>query len=143
MPKYSREVVRAVRDIRKIESTYSGVKIRPILLRTMAAADVPSVATLGRLIQREKFFFRADVKRHKKHSKAAKKAHERKRKPHNLKAEATESGKIIEFDMKHIYLLGQKRYAFCAIDSCRRCAYPLMLRPLASGSAAKKGYAHP
>jgi transposase InsO family protein len=80
----------------------------------MDAAAVPSVATLGRLISREKLFFRPDTKRRKKHSKAAVKAHERKRKPYDLKADGAR--KVIEFDMKHIYLLGTKLYAFCAID---------------------------
>jgi putative transposase len=80
----------------------------------MEEAAVPSKATLGRLISREKLFFRPDLKRRKKHSKAAKIAHERMRKPYNLKAE--EARKVIEFDMKHIYLLGAKLYAFCSID---------------------------
>ena len=118
LPEYSRELVEKVRKIRKADSTYSARKIRPILLREMPAESVPSVATLGRLISRENLFFRADVKRRKKHSKAARKAHERKRKPHNLAASAP--GQVIEFDMKHIYLLGQKQYAFCAIDLFNR-----------------------
>jgi len=80
----------------------------------MSEEDVPSVATIGRLISREKLFFRPDTKRRKKHSKAAKAAHERKRKPYDLKADGAR--KVIEFDMKHIYLLGVKLYAFCAID---------------------------
>jgi hypothetical protein len=119
-PCYSREIVNAVRDIRKENQSYSAKKIRPILLRTMDEAAVPSVATIGRLISREKeyaagtHFFRPDVNRRKKHSNAAKKAHERKRKPYDLKADGAR--KVIEFDMKHIYLLGVKLYAFCAID---------------------------
>jgi putative transposase len=100
--------------MRKEDPTYSGKKIRPILLRTMKEAEVPSVATLGRLINRENLFFRPDVKRRKKKRKAAKDAHERKRKPHKL--EAPEGKRLIEFDMRHVYLLGKKHYAFCAID---------------------------
>jgi hypothetical protein len=57
-------------------------------------------------------FFRADIKRHKKRSKPAQKAHERQGKPCNLKTGSPRQ--IIGFDMKHIYLLGQKQYAFCA-----------------------------
>jgi putative transposase len=113
-PEYSRGLVGAVRKIREDDPTYSAKKIRPILLRTMNAVDVPSVATLGRLINRENLFFRADTKRHKKQSDSARTAHKRQRKPYNLKANG--AGQIVEFDMKHIYLLGQKLYAFCAID---------------------------
>jgi hypothetical protein len=51
-----------VRAIRKEDPTYSGKKIRPILLRTMEEADVPSVSTLNRLISREDLFFRPDTK---------------------------------------------------------------------------------
>jgi hypothetical protein len=111
-PCYSRELIGKVRRIRKDDPTYSAKKIRPILLRS--EGGVPSVPTIGRLISRENLFFRADTKRHKKHSKSAKKAHERQRKPYNLKADAPRE--IIEFDMKHVYLLGEKHYAFCAID---------------------------
>lgn len=117
-PSYSRELVENIRDIRKEDPTYSAKKIRPILLRAMEVASVPRVSTLGRLISRENLFFRSDVTRHKKHSKAAKKAHERTRKPHDLKASAP--GQVIEFDMKHVYLLGQKQYAFCAVDLFNR-----------------------
>jgi putative transposase len=113
-PCYSREIINAVRDMRKEDPSHSAKKIRPMLLRTMSAEDVPSAATTGRLISRENLFFRPDVNRRKKHSNSAKKAHERKRKPYDLKADGAR--KVIEFDMKHIYLLGVKLYAFCAID---------------------------
>jgi putative transposase len=109
---YSRALVEQVRELRKANPTYSGKKLRPILLRTME--EVPSVATLGRLITREGLFFRAEVKRREKKWKSAAKAHQRLRKPYHLKAGGAR--KIIEFDMKHIYLLGRKQYAFCAID---------------------------
>jgi hypothetical protein len=45
---------------------------------------------LNRLASRENLFFRPDTKLHRKRSKAAKKAHERKRKPGSLKADALE-----------------------------------------------------
>jgi transposase InsO family protein len=86
----------------------------------MAEAEVPSVATLGRLIRRENLFFRPDTKLHRKRSKAAVKGHEHRRKPGTLKADAP--NKMIEYDMKHVYLLGQKLYAFCAIDSFKKDA---------------------
>jgi putative transposase len=84
----------------------------------MAAAEVPSIAAPGRLIARNNLFFRPDTKRHKKRSKTALKAHERKRKPYNLKVHGARQ--LIEFDMKHVYLLGQKHYAFCAVDPCSK-----------------------
>jgi transposase len=117
-PEYSRAVVKAVREIREKDPTYSGKKIRPILLRAMAEKDVPSTATIGRLIARENLFFRADIKRRKKHSNSAKKAHKRLRKPYGLKPENGLG--VVEFDMKHVYLLGMKQYAFCAVNVLRR-----------------------
>jgi transposase len=124
-PEYSRELAKRAREIRKENPTYSRDKTRAVLLRETDADAVPSASTIGRLINREngfgfaKHYFRADVKRHKKHAKASLKAHERKRKPRKaaLEAEAQAAGKkIIEFDMKHVYLLGKKQYAFCAVD---------------------------
>jgi putative transposase len=109
-PRYSRAFVQAVREIRKADPTYSGKKIRIILLRTMPKNEVPSVATISRLISREGLFFRADVSRRKKRRRAAKNGHERRRKPRNLAKES-----VVEFDMKYVYLLGVKLYAFCAV----------------------------
>jgi len=119
-PGYSRALVDKVRAIRKEDQSYSGKKIRPILLRSMAGADVPPVSTLGRLITREGLFFRPDTKLHRKRSNAALKAHERKRKPAGLKAAGP--NQVIECDMKHVCLLGQKLYAFAAIDPYKKDA---------------------
>jgi len=83
-PEYSQELVAKVRKIRKADPTYSAKKIRPILLRELA--EVPSVATLGRLIRRNNLFFRPDTKLHKKRSRTAKQAYQRLRKPANLYA---------------------------------------------------------
>jgi len=113
-PTYSWEVICAVRNIRKQDATYSAKKIRPILLRSMDALQVPSVATIGRLIQREKLFFRPNLSHRKKHARAAKALHAKTRKPYGLKADGARQ--IVEFDMKHVYLLGRKHYAFCAVD---------------------------
>ncbi|MDR2900561.1 MAG: integrase core domain-containing protein, partial [Treponema sp.] len=113
---YSRDLVEKVRELRKADPSYSGKKLRPILLRTMK--EVPSVATLGRLIRREQLFFRADVSRRKKKQKSTTKTYQRIRKPYGLKP--SDAKKVIEFDMKHIYLLGTKLYAFCAINVLSR-----------------------
>jgi transposase len=119
-PEYTRAPVEKVRAIRKEDQTYSGKKIRPVLPRSMAEAEVPSVSTLGRLIRREHLFFRPDTKLHRKRSNAALKAHERRRKPAGLKA--TGPNQVVEYDMKHVYLLGQKLYAFVAIDPFKKDA---------------------
>jgi len=56
-----RHAPKRVREIRKENPTYSAKKIRPILLRTMAEAEVPGIATPGRLISRGGPFFRPDL----------------------------------------------------------------------------------
>jgi transposase-like protein len=94
LPAYSRDFAAKVRKIRENDQTYSALKIRPILSREMSEADIPGTAGIGRLIKRENLFFRPDVIRQlKKHSKAVKTAHERKRKPYNLRA-GTDRGKL-------------------------------------------------
>lgn len=115
-PSYSPELVSKITKIRKENPTYSGKKIHAILERE--GIETPSIATIGRIITRKNLFFRADVNRHKKKSKKMMKVNARKRKPYELKADAP--CKVIEFDMKHIYLLGVKLYAMCAIDTYTR-----------------------
>jgi hypothetical protein len=80
----------------------------------MPAADVPGIATPGRLIRRRNLFFRPGTKGHRKRPNAALKARERKRNPEGLKA--VKPNQVIEFGMKHACLPGQKLYAFAAID---------------------------
>jgi hypothetical protein len=70
-PEYSRDLAAKVRAIRKEDPTYSEKKTRPIPLRSMDEADVPSVSTLNRLISREGLFSRPDTRLHRKRSKAA------------------------------------------------------------------------
>jgi hypothetical protein len=76
--------------------TVKNYYFNPILLRERAS--VPSAAALGRLTARENLFFRPGAKRHKKRSKSAKTAHERKRKLYNLKADGARQ--IIGFDIR-------------------------------------------
>jgi hypothetical protein len=115
VPRYSSAIVKSVQEIREVDQTYSGKKIRAILLRSFPEKEVPSVASIGRLIKRKNFFFRADsINLRKKKSNSTKKMHERKRKPYGLKPE--DGHEIIEFDMKHVYQLGIKHYAFCATN---------------------------
>jgi len=87
----------------------------------MEEYHVPSVATLGRLIRRNNLFFRPDsIKLRRKRSRGAKAFH-RIRKPTGLKASGP--GRLVEFDMKHVYLLGSRLYAFCAIDVFTRVLF--------------------
>jgi transposase InsO family protein len=117
-PEYSRELVREVRAIRANDHTCPARKIRQILRRDKPYPDIPSRAAIGRLISGENLFFRADVEKHRKQSKAAEDAHKRRRKPYDLHAsaprEAAESG------MKRINLSGAKPCAFCALDNGSR-----------------------
>jgi hypothetical protein len=113
-PEYSRELVREVRDIRGNDHTCPARKIR--LRRDKPYLDIPSRAAVGRLISRENLYFRADIERRRKQSKAAEDVRKRRRKPlrDSASREAAESG------MKHINLSGAKPCAFCAPDNGSR-----------------------
>ncbi|GAB6391182.1 MAG: hypothetical protein MdMp014T_0555 [Treponematales bacterium] len=80
-PEYTREPAEKVRAIRKEDRTCSRKKTRPVLPRDMPAADVPGIATPGRLIRRGNLFFRPGTKGHRKRPNAALKARELRRKP--------------------------------------------------------------
>ena len=112
------KIVSLVREIRKYAPTWSAKKIRRILTWDIPEKDVPSIATVGRIIKKYKMFYRADIIARHKRQKTAGKAAKRKRKPYNLRA--TKPDEIIEFDMKHINLPGGKLYALCGIDQFTR-----------------------
>jgi len=80
----------------------------------MEEYHVPSVATLGRLIRRNNLFFRPDSIKLRRKPSRGRKRYIRIRKLAGVKASGP--GRLVEFDMKHVYLLGSKQYAFCAID---------------------------
>ena len=117
-PKYSMGLVSKIREIRKDNPSWSAKKIRVILTWEMAEEEVPSAATIGRIIKKYNMFYRADIKTRRKRRKKSAKVAERLRKPYNLRA--TKPNEIIEFDMKHINLPGKKLYALCGIDQCTR-----------------------
>jgi hypothetical protein len=71
-PEYSREPVREVRDIRGNDHACPARKIRQILRRDKPYLNIPSRATIGRLISRENLFFRADAERRRKRPKPPK-----------------------------------------------------------------------
>jgi transposase InsO family protein len=124
-PKHVREViydiklVNAIKSIRKENPTYSKWKVRYILIRDndkLYHLDyIPSFSTIGRIITKYNMFYRVDLRQHKKLSKSAKRTHKN-RKPKDL--HATAPRQIIEFDMKHVLLIGScKQYAMVAIDT--------------------------
>jgi len=99
--------------------------------------------TPGRLIKRENLFFRPDTKLHRKRSNAVLKAHECERKPAELKS--TKPNRVVEFGIKHVYLLGNKPYAFAAVDSFKKDAVlriAAALSGLNSKAALKAAAAH-
>lgn len=116
-----REIIEEIKRIRQKDPTYSAKKIRPILLRYYEDREVPSVSTISNIIKRHNFFFRADTKPFRRRSKSGQKAAERRRVRGNL--HATEPGKVIEFDMKHIRIPNNgKKYALVGIDVFTRQA---------------------
>ena len=117
-PRYGMGLVSKIREIRKDNPSWSAKKIRVILTWEMAEEEVPSAATIGRIIKKHNMFYRADIKTRRKRRKKSAKVAERLRKPYNLRA--TKPNEIIEFDMKHINLPGKKLYALCGIDQYTR-----------------------
>jgi putative transposase len=104
-----------VRYIRQQFPHYSAKKIYHIIKREYPNLNNHySIATIGRIIKKYNLYFRPDmIQKHKRRSKLAVNRHKQ-RKPYNLKTK--EGQRLIEFDMKHIMLLGIKRYAFVGIS---------------------------
>lgn len=107
---YDNDLVALIRKLRQDYPRFSAKKLAVILARDFGIRY--SAATIGRIIKRFGLYFSAVI-RASKRSRAAIKAWV-KRKPYHLKA--TGPRQVIEFDMKHIWLLGRKYYAFVAID---------------------------
>lgn len=107
---YDHSLVSLVSKLRQDYPRYSANKLAVILKRDYSINY--SSSTIGRIIHKFKLFF-AKVIRINKHRKSAIKSWIT-RKPKDLQAK--EPRQIIEFDMKHIYALGRKYYAFVAID---------------------------
>jgi transposase InsO family protein len=107
---YDYELVKLIRKLRQDYTRLSAKKLAVVLLRDYDISY--SAATIGRIIQKFQLYF-ARIVRVSKARKAAVKAWI-KRKPYNLKANGPHQ--VIEFDMKHINSLGQRTYAFVAVD---------------------------
>lgn len=108
---YNYDFVSIIRKLRTDYPSYSAKKLARIAFRDYDLHY--SAATIGRIIQRFKLYFRAKLLRSRAKSRLTKQVWKR-RKPYLLKAERPRS--VVEFDMKHIYISGIKQYAFVAVD---------------------------
>lgn len=118
---YTEKHIEMIKTIRTNHPTYSKVTVKAILNRDYQQLNDISISTIGRIINKYNLYFAPKIiKERKKLSKAQKKAKERKRLPYFMRA--TKPNEIIEFDMKHINVMGKKYYAMCAIDQFTRRA---------------------
>lgn len=101
------EHIYLVRILRRANPEYSKYKLQVILARDHGI--ILSASTIGRIIKRNNLFFTRPVKP-KRHPNRV----PRLRKPPDL--QPTHSNELIEFDVKHLPMLGVKRYGFVAID---------------------------
>jgi transposase InsO family protein len=108
---YDTAVISIVRKLRQGYPAYSAKKLAVIIRRDYGLCY--SAATIGRIIQRFRLYFSAKIKASKQRAARAKQIWKR-RKPYGLTT--TRPRRLIEFDMKHIYLGGVKQYALVAID---------------------------
>jgi putative transposase len=108
---YDLDFVAIIRKLRTDYPSYSAKKLAWVVLRDYGYGY--SAATIGRIIQRFKLYFSKAIRLRQRHKLARKLAIARK--PYNLKAKGPR--KLIEFDMKHIWVPGSRtRYAFVAVD---------------------------
>lgn len=103
-----REQVSLVKRLRTQYPYYSKCKIAVIVKRDHGIILSPS--TIGRIIKKHNLFFKLKYPAKKKRYAAI----QRKRLPHDYTIQVP--GDLIESDMKHMPFLGNKRYAFVAID---------------------------
>ena len=108
---YDYSLVKLIRKLRTDYPSYSSKKLAVILWRDFGI--VFSHSTIGRIILKYKLYFKAIVAQARYRSKRAIEVWKQ-RKPYHLKAKAL--AKVIEFDLKHIYVNCTKQYAFVAVD---------------------------
>lgn len=107
---YDYDLVKLVRKLRTDYPRYSSKKLAVILKRDFDV--IYSAATIGRIIKKFNLYF-SKVIRLNKVRRAAIKAW-LVRKPKDLRAARPKQ--VIEFDMKHIYVLSRRYYGFVAVD---------------------------
>lgn len=105
------EYISLVRRLRTDNPEYSKYKLSAILARDHNVTLSPS--SIGRVLNRYELFFARPVK-----PKGVRYRIARKRLPAGLTGK--KPGELIEVDVKHLPLFGDKRYAFVAIDRATR-----------------------
>jgi transposase InsO family protein len=100
-----------IRSLRRANPEYSKYKLSVILERDYEVTLSPS--TIGRTIKKYDLFFERPVK-----PKGFRYRRVRKRLPKELRGVVP--GELVEVDVKHLPLLGDKRYAFVTIDRATR-----------------------
>lgn len=110
------ELVEKIREIKKTYPLYNAMKVKIILERECKGKRIPSRVAIYRIINKYRMYYSTEsIKYRNRVKRRIKKDKEHKRIPYMTRA--TSPGEIIEFDMKHINLLGGvKLYAMCGID---------------------------
>ncbi len=116
-----------VRKLRRANPEYSKYKLAVILQRDHGI--VLSASTVGRIITRYSLFFAPPVKP-KGHPDRV----QRRRKPRDLVVKSL--GDLVEVDVKHLPMLGAKRYGFVVIDRVLRRAFVHVASTISSAQAA-------
>jgi transposase InsO family protein len=116
-----------VRTLRRQNPEYS--KYKPAVILARDHNVILSASTVGRIITRYNLFFAPPVKP-KRHPDRV----QRRRKPKDLLVQ--ELGDLVEVDVKHLPMLGNKRYAFVVIDLVLRRAFIHVASTISSRQAA-------
>jgi transposase InsO family protein len=116
-----------VRKLRTDNPEYSKYKLAVILKRDHQVKL--SASTVGRIIKRYNLFFAPPVKPKGHPDRVV-----RRRKPKDLVLQ--NPGDLVEVDVKHLPMLGSKRYGFVAIDRVERRAFVHVASTISSRQAA-------
>lgn len=116
-----------VRTLRKANPEYSKYKLAVILKRDHGIEL--SASTVGRIISRYNLFFATPVKPKGHPDRVV-----RRRKPKGLAVKSL--GDLVEVDVKHLPMLGTKRYGFVVIDVSGRRAFVHVAGTISSAQAA-------
>lgn len=120
-------VIDLVRKLRRTNPEYSKYKLAVILRRDHGLTLSPS--TVGRVISRYQLFFTPPIKPKGHPNRVS-----RPRKPTNLVIASP--GDLVEVDVKHLPMLGTKRYGFVAIDVIGKRAFVHVASTISSHQAA-------
>lgn len=126
-PTISLSSINLVRSLRRENPEYSKYKLATILRRDHDI--IISASTVGRIITRYNLFYAPPIKQ-KGHPDRIK----RRRKPVDLSVKSP--GELIEADVKHLPMLGSKRYGFVSIDVVGKRATVHVATTISSHQAA-------